>query len=68
MNKLLGNLYHVLFVAAFVLAATAVAEWALQFVGMSILRGQYTAGRLMEFGGILMTFVIALLLRDIRNK
>lgn len=68
MDKLLGHLYHVIFVAAFLLAGVAVAEWALQMAGSSILQGQYTAGRLIEFAGIFMLFVIALLLRDIRNR
>lgn len=68
MNKLLSNLYHVCFVAAFALAAIAVLEGALQLLGQSILRGSYTPGRLIEFAGILMIFVIALQLRQIRDK
>jgi len=68
MPKLLANLYHVIFVTAFALVFLAVVQGVLQLFGQDLLRGYYTPGRLMEFAGILMTFVIALLLRDIRNK
>ena len=68
MDKLLVNLYRLTFATAFLLVTQAVVEGVVQLFGYSLLRGTYTAGRLMEFGGILMVFVIALLLRNIRNK
>jgi hypothetical protein len=67
MDKLLTVVYRLTFLLAFAVAALAVAEGVVQLFGQSIMRGAYSAGRLFELSGILMTFVIALLLRDIRD-
>ena len=56
------------FAAALVLFALAVLERVAQVMGLSILRGSYTAGRMLEFSALLVTFVIALLLRQIREE
>ena len=57
-----------LFVGAFVLLALAVIEWVTNLAGYTLLRGVYSAGRLMEFAAILLIFVITLLLRQMRDE
>ncbi len=59
---------RVLFVGAFVLLALAVIEWVTNLAGYTLLRGVYSAGRLMEFAAILLIFVITLLLRQMRDE
>jgi len=67
MDKILALIYRIGFVMAFAVAALAVAEGFAQLLGHTIMQGTYGAGRLFELSGILMIFVIALLLRDIRD-
>lgn len=55
------------FSLALTLLAIAVWEWALQLFGWTLSWMPYVPGRLFEFAGILMIFVIAMLLRQIRN-
>jgi len=66
-DKVLAVIYRIMFLLAFGIAALAVAEGVVQLFGQSITRGAYSAGRLFELSGILAAFVIALLLRDIRD-
>ena len=65
LNSLASRLF---FVAALVLLALAVLERAAVIMGHTILQGSYTAGRMLEFSALLVTFVIALLLRQIREE
>ena len=37
-------------------------------MGFTVVLGAYTAGRMLEFSALLVTFVIALLLRQIREE
>jgi predicted Kef-type K+ transport protein len=67
MQRYIDLAYRALFALAILLAALAVAEGVLQILGMSLTRGAYTPGRLLEFSAMVMTFVIALLLRGIRG-
>ena len=67
MGKLLTVIYRFVFILAFAVAGLAVMEGVVQLFGQSIMRGTYGAGRLFELSGILATFAIALLLRDIRD-
>jgi len=67
MDTLLHNLYRLLFVVSFALAGLSVAEGVVQLAGQSIMRGTYSAGRLFELSGIVVLFVIALVVRDIRD-
>jgi len=56
------------FFGAFALLAAAFLERGLNVVGYTILGvGSYAPGRLAEFAGILLIFVIALLLRQTRD-
>ncbi len=56
------------FFGAFALAAIAVFEYVVQLFGYTLLRGTYKPGRLVEFAAILLIFVIALLLRSVREE
>ena len=67
MDKILSLIYRLAFITALAVAALAVAEGVAQLLGQTITHGTYSAGRLLELSGILMVFVIALLLRDIRD-
>ena len=56
------------FFGAFALLAVAVLERGLNVVGYTMLGGgSYAPGRLAEFASILMAFVIALLIRQLRE-
>ena len=58
---------RVFFFGAFLLLALAVIEAAVRLGGYTILRGAYSAGRLLELAAVLLVFVIALLLRQLRE-
>ncbi len=59
---------RVFFYAALAILCVALAELVINFFDYTILRGTYSAGRLIELSAALMVFVIALLLRQIRDK
>jgi hypothetical protein len=56
-----------LFAGAFLLFALAVLERISYEFGYTILRGSFTGGRLLEIAALILIFVIALLLRQIRE-
>ena len=55
------------FGVALTMLTVAVWEWILQLFGWTLTWMPYVPGRLFEFAGILMIFVIAMLLRQIRD-
>jgi len=57
---------RVLFLAAFALAGLAVWERLANVVGYTLLRDLYTPGRLLEFSAVVLLFVIALQLREMK--
>lgn len=65
MQRVLHWICRLALVAAFALAGLAVAELIAQALGFSLLKGAYAAGRLLEFGAILMVFAMGLQLREI---
>jgi membrane protein YdbS with pleckstrin-like domain len=67
-DKLTSFFNRVFFLAAFLLLAIAVLERLVSFVGYTILGSAYTAGRMLEFAAIMLLFVIALLLRQVRES
>ena len=58
---------RVFFLGAFVLLALSVLEGAARMMGYTILRHTFEPGRLLEYAVILLIFVVALLLRQIRD-
>ncbi len=67
-DKLSSFASRLFFLMAFGLLAIAVAERVVNLFGYTILRGAYAGGRLLEFAAVLLIFVIALILRQLRNE
>ena len=67
----IDNLYKIfarsLFFFALAILAVGLIEVAATFLGYSVLGGAYTGGRLVELSAALVVFVIAVLLRQIRD-
>lgn len=66
MSSLSSLANRVLFGLAFVLAALAVIEKVANVLGYTMLR-EYSPSRLLELAAVALLFVIALLLREIRD-
>ncbi len=65
LNSIVNRLF---FLGAFMLLGLALLERVVNEFGYTILRGFYTAGRLLEFATILLVFVMAMLLRQVREE
>lgn len=65
MTKLVSRISRVLFVLAFILAGLAVWEKLANLMGQTLLRS-YTPSRLLELAVVLLLFVIALQLREVK--
>jgi len=65
-EKLISAVYRLSFLGAFVFLILAIAEKVVNLFGYTILRGAYSGGRILEFSAVLMIFVIALILRQVR--
>jgi len=68
MEKLSSLIARLFFAGAFVLLVLAVVERIANGFGYTITTGFYHAGRLLEFAVVLLVFVVALLLREIREE
>jgi len=64
LNSIAARLF---FVVAFLLLCVAVLERINNFLGYTFLWG-YTPGRLLEFAAVLVIFIIAILLRQVRDQ
>ena len=64
-------IYHLFerlfFFLALGLLGVGIIEFLLNFLDYTILRGAYSAGRLIELSAVLLIFVITVLLRQIRD-
>ena len=58
---------RILFIVALIAAGLAIFERLAYAMGYTLLRGMISGGRLLEISAILAIFVIALLLREIRD-
>jgi ABC-type proline/glycine betaine transport system permease subunit len=68
MEKAFTGAIRIFFIVAFGLLAIAVSEVLANYFGYTIMRGTYNAGRLLEFATVFLVFVVALLLRQIRDQ
>ena len=68
LDKLIAAVGRPLFIIALMLLALAGVERAANVVGYTVTRSTFTAGRLLEISALLATFVIAILLRQIRDE
>jgi hypothetical protein len=66
-NALYRLFSRTLFFIAFITLCIAFLEHLANLFGLSFFREAYTPGRLLELSGGLLLFVIAILLRQIRN-
>jgi len=68
----IGNLYKIfarsLFFLGFAILAVGFFEVAANFFGYTVLGDAYNGGRLIEIAAALVVFVIAVLLRQIRDN
>ncbi len=67
-DKLTSIVCRVFFVIAFILLIIAIWDKFLRLFGWTLSFVPYQPGRIFELSGILMIFVLALLLRQIREK
>lgn len=67
MERLTSFVSRLFFFAAFILIAVAIVDRIFNIFGYTILGGEYTSGRMLEFSAIMLVVVIALLLRQIRE-
>ena len=67
MDNMLSPIARIAFIVAFVVAGLGILERLSNMLGYTILRGTFAGGRLFEISAILVIFVIAMLLREIRN-
>jgi hypothetical protein len=67
MNNKLSLISRIVFIVAVLAAGLAIFERLAYAVGYTFLRGTISGGRLLEISAILVIFVMALLLREIRN-
>ena len=67
-NKISSIVARLFFAGAMVLLALAVWERIANAMGYTVVRATFTASRLIELAVILTIFVIALLLRQIREE
>ena len=69
LEKLNSIVYRILFFGSFLLLAVAVLEFVLNWFGYTVLQAiGYTAGRLLQLAALLLTFVLAILLRQVRDE
>ena len=66
-DKVLGAVYHLFYLGALTLLALAVLEKIANMSGYTILK-LYTGGRLLEFAAVLLLFVMASQLKEIKDK
>jgi hypothetical protein len=67
LEKWISAFSRIFFVLAFAVLAVAVIERIVNFAGYTIVGRMYTGGRLLEFSGILLLFVIAIQVREVRE-
>jgi len=68
LNRLVSWLSHVLAAVAFLLLALGVVERFANWFGYTVVNQKYTPGRLVEFAAAFAIFVMALLLRQLREE
>ena len=67
-EKLISLLCRVFFFIAFVFLALSVMESLARRMGYTILRHTFEPSRLLEYAVILLVFVVAMILRQIRDR
>jgi len=68
LNKLLSAVSRIFFFCAALLLVVAIVERLVNLFGYTILRSAYSGGRVLEFAAVLLIFVVALTLRQVRDQ
>jgi hypothetical protein len=68
MENLSSLVSRAIFALAFAIVGLAILERIAFAFGYTILRGEISGGRLLEIAGTMMIFVVAILLRQIRDQ
>ncbi len=68
MDKFSSFFSRLFFAAALIMLVIAIINWVLNLFGWAFSWLPYQSGRILEFSAILMIFVMALLLRQIRES
>ena len=68
MDKWTSPISRVFFLGAFALMAVGVIERVANATGYTVLGGTFTGGRLLEIAAVLLVFVIAIQLREMREE
>ena len=67
-KKLTSIICRILFIASFVVAGIALWEKLANIIGLTLTRGYYSNWQLLEYSAIVLLFVIALQLREIKIR
>jgi hypothetical protein len=67
-DKVIHAVSRLLLLGALALVVLATLEGVANFLGYTITRGAYSGGRLLEFAGVLLTFVMVTILREVRDE
>ena len=69
MKKQLSSLTcRILFIASFIITGVAIWEKLANIMGFTLMRGYYTSWHLLEIAAVVLLFVIALQLREIKSS
>jgi hypothetical protein len=68
LENFVSRVSRLFFFGAFVLLAVAVLERAANASGYTVVGGTFTGGRLLEIAAILLIFVIAMQVREMREE
>ena len=66
-DQLSSIVARVFFVGAFALLGVSILERVCNFLGYTFLRG-YSPGRLLEYAAVLLIFILAIVLRQVRDQ
>jgi hypothetical protein len=67
-NSVASIVSRIFFIVSLIMVGLALIERLANLFGLTILRGGYTSGRVLELAALMMIFVIAILLRQIRDS
>lgn len=68
MDKMSSVVSRLFFASALILLVVSVVEFLANRAGYTFLRGSWQPSRLLEYAVVLLTFVMAMLLRQIRDR
>ncbi len=67
-DKWSSAMSRIFFFASLLLVLIAIIDRFVNLFGYTVLGSSYTAGRILQFSGTLLIFVLAVLLREVREE